>query len=130
MSPKVTVKQLLSSSSKPTKLKDKPIRPIHPFSPRDLELLETLGHGEFKLQGFRNRDLQELLYNNPPCSEQEKRSRSSAITRKLRLLRAHGLIARIPKTYRYKLTKRGEALVAVATHASIVTCEDFLKIAA
>lgn len=35
------------------------------------------------------------------------RRRPAAITRKLRLLRAHGLIHKAPKTYRYRLTEVG-----------------------
>lgn len=130
VSPKLTLKQILCASSKPAKLKDKPVRALHPFSPPDFELLETIARGEFKLRGFRNRDLQSLLYKRTPATKKEKSSRSAIITRKLRLLRAHGLISRIPKTYRYRLTSRGEALVSITTHTNIVNTQDFLKIAA
>ena len=50
----------------------------------------------------------------------EKRRQSNAITRKLLLIRAHGLIKQVPQTRRYHLTaSRSEAITAViaALHA-------------
>ena len=41
----------------------------------------------------------------------EIRRRSGAVTRKLRLLRAHKLIRKIPRTHRYKLTRKGRAAI-------------------
>ena len=37
---------------------------------------------------------------------------SAAITRKLRLLRGHGLISKVPKTHRYVLTDAGRQATA------------------
>jgi hypothetical protein len=42
---------------------------------------------------------------------------SASISRKLRLLRAHGLIKKVPKTHRYLLTDNGH-LLAVAVFAT------------
>jgi hypothetical protein len=33
----------------------------------------------------------------------------TAVGRQLRLLRAHGLIAKVPKTHRYLVTEQGDA---------------------
>jgi len=42
--------------------------------------------------------------------------RSAAISRKLRILRAHGLIQKVPKTHRYQVTSNGRlAITAVLT---------------
>ena len=72
------------------------------------------------LRGFRNRDLQALIYPpapaDAPLSLQERRRRSAAISRKLRLLRAHGLIQKVPKTHRCQLTShRRLAITAILT---------------
>ena len=76
------------------------------------------------INGFRNRDLRALLYGAPdasgaePGSPQQRRARSAAISRKLRLLRAHGLIGKVPRTHRYQVTATGRSiLVAVLTTA-------------
>jgi hypothetical protein len=68
-------------------------------------------HGEFVIQGFRNRDLQKLLYSQPAQDSAEARRRSAALCRKLRLLRAHGLIYQIPKTHRYQVSKDGRVAI-------------------
>ena len=58
------------------------------------------------VNGFRNRDLRKLLFKEAK-DEKEGRRQSESITRKLRLLRAHGLIRKMPKSHRYQLSPRG-----------------------
>jgi len=46
----------------------------------------------------------------------EKRRRSAAVSRKLRLLVAHGLIQKVPTTHRYHVTAKGRlAINAILT---------------
>jgi hypothetical protein len=59
------------------------------------------------INGFRNKDLQPLLYTTRARSVQESRRRSAASSRKFRLLRHHGLVQKIQNSYRYKVTKKG-----------------------
>lgn len=86
-------------------------RALNPLAAADGQLLEAVNRGEFAINGFRNADLRGLLYVKPPRDEAEKRRRSGAITRKLRLLRAHGLIHKIPKTHRYQLSPHGRDVI-------------------
>jgi hypothetical protein len=51
------------------------------------------------------------LFPNKPSDEAEQRRQSAAITRKLRMLRAHGLIQKIPKTHRYQLCPHGRDVI-------------------
>jgi len=89
-------------------------RALNPFSPQDLRLLSAIHRPEFHQNGFRNRDLRRLLYDDPPASPQEARRRSATASRHLALLRAHGLIQKVPKTHRYLLTRTGQtALTAL-----------------
>jgi hypothetical protein len=71
------------------------------FRADDHRLLQAVNRGEFMPRGLRNRDLQALIYPpapaDAPLSPQERRRRAAAISRKLRLLRAHGLIQKFPK---------------------------------
>jgi hypothetical protein len=79
----------------------------------DIALIEVISRGEFVTAGFRNRDLQRHLFPGVVKSPTKKRRQISAkISRLLRLLRAHGIIKKIGKTYRYQLTKRGRQLSA------------------
>ena len=93
------------------------VRGLRPWA-EDKELFTAINHGEFLINGFRNRDLQALLYATPAESPAERRRRSSAISRKLRMLRAHGLIQQVPHTHRYHVAGAGRAiLLAVLTTA-------------
>ena len=74
--------------------------------------------GDFLINGLRNRDLQVLLYAQAAASAAQKRRRSAAISRKLRMLRAHGLIQKVPRTHRYQVSAEGRSiLLSVLTTA-------------
>jgi hypothetical protein len=102
---------LLSPLCKAITWNGKRVRALHPIAGPDGELLAAVARGEFTLNGFRNRDLRELLYPTATRDEKEMRRRSGAITRKLRLLRAHGLIKKVPRTHRYVLTEIGRVTI-------------------
>jgi hypothetical protein len=77
-----------------------------------------VNHGDFGINGLRNRDLQTLLYGAPAETAIERRRRSAAVSRKLRMLRAHGLIKKVPRTHRYLVTDAGlPIIIAVLTTA-------------
>ena len=81
--------------------------------PDEVALLQAVARGEFATAGFRNREVRALLFpKSGAASAAEQRRLSARIGRKLRLLRAHGIIKKIPKTHRYQLTDRGRALTA------------------
>jgi hypothetical protein len=108
------LEELIRPLEQPRQWNGRRVRALHPFQTDDNRLLESVNRGEFTLNGFRNRDLQRLLYDAPAKSRQETRRRSAAVSRKLRLLRAHGLIQKVPRTHRYHVTQAGRlAIVAV-----------------
>lgn len=96
----------------------------------DCELLTAVSRGEFALQGFRNKDLRELLYSTPTADPQEARRRTTAVYRRIRLLLGHKLIHKIPKTHRYQLTELGRTLTAAILHAQQATTSQLLTLAA
>lgn len=83
------------------------VRALNPLAAGDAALLEAVSRHEFLINGLRNRDLRALLYPGPAATDQESRRRSAAVTRQLRLLRAHGLIRKVPKTHRYMVSETG-----------------------
>ena len=112
-----SVGELTAHIQKHTVWHNRRVRGLRPWA-EDKELLATVNHGEFLINGLRNRDLQKLLYNTDAESTAERRHRSAAVSRKLRLLRAHGLIHKVPRTHRYHVTDAGRAiLVATLTIA-------------
>lgn len=107
------------------------MRAINPYSLNDGKLLELVSRGEFIINGFRNRDIRNMLY--PDCknaSPDENRRRSSATTRKIRILRAHGLVKKIPRSQRYLLTEKGGTFITVLIAAGNANASSLTKMAA
>jgi hypothetical protein len=77
----------------------------------DARLLRAVGDGKFLLHGFRNKDLQAMLFETAADSPAQKRRRSGQVTRKLWLLRAHGIIRKVPGTHRYLVTDYGRQVI-------------------
>jgi hypothetical protein len=125
-----SVKHSIATAAQPVQFKQQRVRALNPFADDDARLLLAVASGAFKLNGFRNSDLQGLLYPAGPISTKVKQTRGAAVTRRLRILRAHGLINKIPRTYRYKLSQKGEQLVAILAHSDCIKCADFIKMAA
>jgi len=114
----------------PTKWKGKRVRGLHPFSGPDSTLFQAISRGEWTVRGFRNRDLQPLLMHRPPASDEEKRRRSAWVSRQIRLLRAHGLIQKVPHENRYHLTAFGRVAVTTVLTARQANVSDLNKKAA
>jgi hypothetical protein len=113
-----TVQQILSTVLQPTDLNGRRVRPLHPWSAPDIEVLRAVGHGEFLTNGFQNRDLVAILYPAVADDPQERRRASGRISRLLRILRAHGLIRRVEHSYRYLVTNRGRQVIAAVIATS------------
>jgi hypothetical protein len=92
----------------------RPYRGLRPITPEESGLFAVLLRGEFRLQGFRNRDLRQRLEPAAPPDPVRRRQASGRITRLLRLLRAHGLIRKVPHTLYYRLTQKGETVMSAA----------------
>jgi len=115
----------------PTTWKGKRVRALNPYGPEDLALLQAVVRGEFNLKGFRNRDLVKLLFpSDRELTSTEKRRQSGAITRKLRLLRAHALIKKVPKTQRYHLTASGSKAITAIMATLYASSDSLIKLAA
>jgi hypothetical protein len=114
---------LLDTVARPITYRGKRVRALRTGDPADIELLAAVSRGEFATAGFRNRDIRLLLHPDSAAAPPEEVRRIAAkIGRHLRLLRAHGIIRKIPKSHRYVLTVRGNQITAAISairHATI-----------
>lgn len=124
-----TLQELTERLERRVRWHGKPVRALHLFDPSDRALLSAINRGEFAIHGLRNRDLQALLYAQPAATPQEKRRRSAAISRKLRMLRAHGLIQKLPHTHRYRVTEQGRLILNALLSAYRMTTQQILAAA-
>jgi hypothetical protein len=112
-----SVEELTADIQKQVQWSNRKVRGLRPWA-EDKELLTAINQGDFLINGFRNRDLQKARYASEAQSKADQRRRSSATSRKLRMLRAHGLIQKVPRTHRYQVTDCGRTiLIAVLTVA-------------
>ncbi len=121
--------EVVQAICRPAQWKSQRVRALRPWGPQDGELLRTISRGEFNLNGFRNRDLQGFLF--PGEREREAKRRLSArVTYRLRMLRAHGIIRKVPRTLRYVLTTKGREIVAAIIHTQELPIAKLMELAA
>ena len=104
-------------------------RALNPWSPEDGALLEAVNRGEFAIAGLRNRDLRSLLHPRKAKPEDERRQ-AAKITRKIALLRAHGLLRKVSGTHRYHLTESGRRIVTALLAARQADVDQLTQLAA
>jgi hypothetical protein len=124
-----TLEELIGRLQKHTSWQGRRVRALRPFAD-DSPLLAAVTRSEFVISGFRNRDLQAILFSSPASTPREARRRSASITRRLRLLRAHGLITKIPGTHRYQLSASAPKVVAAVLTALRSTVRQLTPLAA
>jgi len=105
------------------------MRALNPLAPEDATLLEAVGRHEFLINGLRNRDLRRLLFGQDSDNASAQRKRAAAVTRKLRLLRAHGLIHKVPKTHRYVVSEPGRKAITALLAARNASTEQLTSCA-
>lgn len=106
--------KILDPVSKPVTRNGRSYRSLRPVDPKDVAVFQVISRGEFLLRDFRNRDLRTCLYPEVPMKSSSDRSNSGRVSRTLRLLRVHGLIAKVPKTHAYRLTRKGNTVISAA----------------
>jgi hypothetical protein len=122
--------ELIRDICRPTRYRDKRVRALRPWAEPDLALFGAVNRGEFCVNGFRNRDLQSLLFDSAPAGLDEQRRRSARVSRLLRMLRAHRLIQKVPRTHRYIITPRGREILSAVLAAHRIRLDQLNKLAA
>jgi hypothetical protein len=119
--------KLTAKITRPVTWKGHRTRPLRPFSDADSLLLKAVSRGEFKINGLRNRDLKAILDPQIPGSPSERRRAANRVTRKLRLLQAHGILRRVKGTHRYIVTVAGQQIVAALIAAERASLEQLRR---
>jgi hypothetical protein len=121
---------LLKAVSRPVQKRGRRHRGLRPWG-EDAALLAHLARGEFLLNGFRNRDVRAALSPKPtPTDPASQRKAAARVSRKLALLRAHGLVRKVGGTHRYLLTTKGVQLCTAVLHLNQVEIQDVVELAA
>lgn len=95
---------------------------FNPVSQSDSQLFQAILSGSHLINGLSNRDLQNQLWTAPPADAGQARRRCRRVSRLIRKLRGHSLLAKIPGRRRYRVTLLRRRLLAAAVH---YRCRDF-----
>lgn len=94
----------LNHISRPARDDNRTYRGFNLFHGDDLDLFRTITRGEFTINGFRNRDLCQILTGKT----------TGQVSRSIKRLRKHGLIKKVRHSYKYYLTTLGRRVTMVA----------------
>jgi hypothetical protein len=124
------LQNILGPVSRPQTKNGHAVRPLRPWTAEDQALLESILRPEFLPAGFRNRDLARLLYPDQQDAPESKRRAAAKVSYRLKILRAHGLIAKLSKTRRYRITHKGQLVATAAIVSQKLTIGQLTKAAA
>jgi len=91
---------------------------FNPLAQHDATLFKSLMAGEHCLHGFTNRDIRARLMSTQllgGCASDPKKA-SAKVGRCFRRLPAHGLIAKIPRTRRWRVTDYGRKVMGTTVY--------------
>jgi len=125
----IRLAELSAKHGQPKRWHGKRVRALNLLGDADADLLQAVSRGEFAIKGFRNADLRAILYPSAK-TKADVRRHSARVTRQLRLLRAHGIIQKIPKTHRYVMSKHGRQLSCAIIAARHAVTAELTKLAA
>lgn len=103
-------------------------RALNPFEQTDAHLLAVVNRGDWAIKGFRNRDLRPLLYGTAK-TKQDQRRQAAKVTRRLALLHAHGLIAKVSRTHRWLVTDKGRRILTALLAARRASTDQLITLA-
>lgn len=97
---------------------------------KDREILQAISNPSMKISGLTNKMLRQQLLGTCFAARRTDKQLSAKISRWLRLLRAHGLIRKLPRQNRYQLTLKGIRLTNMLNAFLAASTEDLMKMAA
>ena len=86
-------------------------RAFNPAAAADLAIFAAVLRGEHTLHGFRNRDVRTQLFGAAATTDPR---RSAQVSRVAKRLHVRGLVAKIPRSRRWRVTQLGHAVMSAA----------------
>ena len=112
--PTAGLKALDAITSRKQPLSARPVKAFNPLSRPDSQLFTALMSGEHALHGFTNRDLGNKLIAGVLRLHDDPKKRSSQVSRLLHRVHVYGLIAKIPRSRRLRVTAFGYSVMSTA----------------
>jgi hypothetical protein len=104
-------------------------RALNPLAESDAALLTIINHADFMISGLTNAALRAALYGSKSDPRRRRREASRA-TRLIRLLRAHKLLRKVPRTHRYHVPTAARRILCAVLTARRANVDQLTKLAA
>lgn len=114
--PSTALKQTNSITQRKRTSSGQSVKAFNSLSSEDQRIFKALLSGANVINGFRNRDIRARLAGSPflrscgRCAAKQP----GKVSRMLKRFHIYGLIAKIPRSRRWRLTKKGWALLSTA----------------
>ena len=105
--------QQLRQLTEPKAIEGRSYAGFNPARCEDVRLFMTVLDGDHIARGFRNADIREPLFGNPRQTCLQRRA-SAAVGRLLKRLHVRHLVAKVPRTRRWRVTEHGRHLLGLA----------------
>jgi hypothetical protein len=105
------------------------IRAFNPLSLEDIQLFKAMMAGEHCIRGLSNADIRTFLESSPHLRDlaHNVKKQSAKVSRILSRFHAHKLIAKIPRTRRWRVTDRGKQIMAASLCLRNVAFPDLFR---
>jgi hypothetical protein len=92
------------------------VRAFNPLAREERELFEALASGGHHIRGFTNQDIRQKLEHSPLLRPQRQtaQQRSAKVSRLFHRLHVYGLIGKVPRSRRWRLSQKGLRVVSSA----------------
>jgi hypothetical protein len=92
----------------------RPVKVFNPLARPETQLVAALMSGEHALHGFTNRDLRDKLAVTVLRLQDDPKKRSAQVSRMLHRLHVYALVAKIPRSRRWRVTAFGHRVMSAA----------------
>ena len=105
--------QQLRQLTEPKAIEGRSYAGFNPARRQDVRLFMTVLDGDHIARGFRNADIRKRLFGDQSQTRLQRRA-SAAVGRLLKRLHVRHLVAKVPRTRRWRVTERGRHLLGLA----------------
>ena len=120
------VRDFLGDMTKPVVKAGRRFRALD-LTGKDVEILQAISRPSFRISGLTNKMLREHLVDTGSAVRPTDKQLSARISRHLRMLRAHGIVRKLPRQNRYQLTIKGVRLTNMLNAFWSASTENLLK---
>ena len=105
------------------------VRAFNPLSREDIQLFKAMMAGEHHIRGLSNADMRMFLKDSSHLRDlaHDPKKQSAKVYRILSRFHAHKLIAKIPRTRRWRVTDRGKQIMAASLCLRDVAFPEFFR---